>query len=217
MTETHTDKQKKDAPVIVVDAGRVLVDYNFRPLLAELSQRAGEEVNPFGLPDFDDTMRSIYAGKASMDVLRRRLSAHFNIRLEPDEWRDLWCGVLTGEVPGMYDVLASLRHEFQVVALSNTEIVHWSHVLERHPIFGLLDGWVASFEVGLAKPDPAIFQVVMDRYCHGKAPLFYTDDNPDFVGVARSLGWSAEVFRCAEDLNRDIRKRVGANDENTRE
>jgi FMN phosphatase YigB (HAD superfamily) len=205
---------EKDTPVIVVDAGKVLVDYNFRPLLGELSQRAGKAVNPFDFPDFDQTMRSIYKGEVSMDELRDRLNAHLRLGLTAQEWRELWCGVLTGEVSGMYDVLLSLRPGFRIVALTNTEIVHWSHVRETYPIFGLLDGWVASFEVGLAKPDPGIFQLVMDRYCNGRAPVFYTDDNPDFVEAARSLGWAAEVFRSADDLHAAISERAGGNHEN---
>jgi len=93
------------------------------------------------------------------------------------------------------------------VALSNTEEVHWAFVLEKYPIFELLDGWVVSYKEGVTKPDPAIYSAVVDRYCNGRLPFFYTDDSPLYVEAARHLGWEAEVFSDAAHFKEDLRRR----------
>ena len=107
----------------------------------------------------------------------------------------------------MREALAELKSEFRLVALSNTEEVHWTFVLRKFPIFKLLDGWVVSYTEGVAKPDPAIYRAFMNRYCDGRSPVFYTDDNPRYVEAAQHLGWEAEVFTDAAHFKEEIRKR----------
>ena len=64
----------------------------------------------------------------------------------------------------------------------------------------LLDGAFYSYELGLAKPDPAYFAAVADRL--GVAPdrLLLIDDNAANVAGARSAGLDAEVWSHREDL-----------------
>ena len=64
----------------------------------------------------------------------------------------------------------------------------------------LLDGAFYSYELGLAKPDPAYFAAVADRL--GVAPdrLLLIDDNAANVAGARSAGLDAEVWSHRKDL-----------------
>ena len=107
----------------------------------------------------------------------------------------------------MNQTLAELKDEFTLVALSNTDEVHWNHVLATYSIVHHLDGWVVSFEEGVMKPDPAIYTRLTERYNKGGLPFFYTDDNPSFVDAARRLGWDAEVFIDAAHFKDEIRRR----------
>ena len=125
------------------------------------------------------------------------LNGAFGLDIAPEEWRRLWCSVFTGEVPGMREALAELKDEFRLVALSNTTAVHWDFIVEAYPIFQLLDGWVVSYAEGVAKPDPALYRILMDRHTGGRPPFFYTDDIPRYVRAAQSLGWEASVFSGA--------------------
>jgi FMN phosphatase YigB (HAD superfamily) len=205
MTVAVAPQQTK--PLVVLDAGRVLVDLNVKAFLGELSARCDREITlplPF---DLDALMLPVYLGKQSCDGLREKLSRALEITLAPDEWPALWCTILSGEVAGMREALTKLRQAFRLVALSNTDEVHWSFALKQFPIFRLLDGWVVSYEEGLAKPDPAIYQTVVERFCPGEQPFFFTDDMPHFVEAAQRLGWEAAVFRGPEKLMQDIEKR----------
>jgi len=198
--------KKYNKPVIVLDAGKVLVDYDPMVVVKELSQRCGREV---GLPQADDLYRlffPIYVGTQSWGDILKVINSKLDFSLGSQDWFNLWCRIFIGEVPGMREVLAEIKTEFRLVGLSNTEEVHWTFVLKKFPIFELLDGWVVSYEEGVAKPDPAIYRVLMNRYCDGQLPVFYTDDNPQYVEAARCLGWESEVFTDAARFKEKIKK-----------
>jgi FMN phosphatase YigB (HAD superfamily) len=199
--------QKYNKPVIVLDAGKVLVDYDPTVVAKELSKRCGREV---GLPQADDLYRlffPVYVGTQSWRDVLQTINRALGFSLESQEWLELWCRIFTGEIAGMREVLAELKSEFCLVGLSNIDEVHWTFMLKKFPIFKLLDGWVVSYSEGVAKPDPAIYRVLMSRYCDGQLPVFYTDDNPRYVEAARRLDWEAEVFTDAAHFKEQIRKR----------
>ena len=176
-------------------------------VVKELSQRCGRGV---GLPQADDLYRlffPVYVGTQSWGDILKVINSKLDLSLGAQDWFNLWCSIFTGEVAGMREALVELKREFRLVGLSNTEEVHWTFVLEKFPIFELLDGWVVSYSEGVAKPDPTIYRILMNRYCNGQLPVFYTDDNPRYVEAARRLGWEAEVFTDAVHFKKQIRKR----------
>lgn len=197
-------------PVIVLDVGKVLVDYDPRVVVEELSRRCGRHIDLPQAADLDELFFPVYVGKRSWRDILRVLSSALGICLGSQEWWGCWCRIFTGEVSGMREALAELKSEFRLVALSNTEEVHWTFLVRTYPIFRLLDGWVVSYREGVAKPDPAIYRALMDRYCDGQPPVFYADDTPRYVEAARRLGWEAEVFRDAAQFKEEIRRRCAA-------
>jgi FMN phosphatase YigB (HAD superfamily) len=193
--------------VIVLDVGKVLVDFDHRIMLEELARRYGRKIDLSMSLDLDKLFFPVYVDKEPWEGILRDINRALDLSLDFAEWSDLWCRIFTGEVPGMRKALAELKGEFRLVALSNTDEVHWTYVVRRYPIFKLLDGWVVSYEEGIAKPDPRIYQVLVERYCDGRLPVFYTDDSPEYVAAARNLGWAAEVFVDAAGFKEQLIKR----------
>jgi len=198
--------QENYKPVIVLDVGKVLVDINPNVVLEELSKRCGREIGPSYPFDLDKLFSSLYAGRQRLGEILQIVNETLGISLTPEEWQELWCHIIIGEVPGMRKVLAELRTEYRLVALSNTEEVHWKFILEKYSIFKLLDGWIVSYEQGVQKPDPAIYRVVMNQFCNSMLPFFYTDDIPEYVEAAQHLGWQAEIFIDAAHFKEDVKR-----------
>ena len=194
-------------PVIVLDAGKVLVDFDTNVVLDELSKRSGREIDLPSPLDLDRLFFPVIVGRQSLSDTLKVLNTALGLSLDLQEWRELWCRIFTGEVPGMRKALTELKSEFRLVGLSNTDEVHWTFLLQKYPIFELLDGWVVSYTEGVAKPDPAIYGAVVDRYCNGQLPAFYTDDIKQYVEAARRLGWEAEVFTDAAHFKEETKKR----------
>jgi HAD superfamily hydrolase (TIGR01509 family) len=195
-------------PVIVVDAGKVLVDIEPAVVLKELSERCGREIR-LPLPgDLENLFSHVYVGKRCWEAILPAINSALGLSLRIEEWHALWCRVIKGEVPGMRQALSELKKDFRLVALSNTDEVHWDFALHTFPIFALLDGWVVSYEEGVAKPHPALYRAVVERHCSGRLPFLYVDDMPENVETARSLGWQAEVFRDADQFQEEIKRRL---------
>jgi 2-haloacid dehalogenase len=199
--------QEHYKPVIVLDAGRVLVDINPGIVLDELSKRCEREIQLPHSRDLDTLFLPLYMGTRSGADILHTINQSLGLSLKAEEWRELWCRTLIGEVPGMREALSELMNDFRLVALSNTDEVHWTYALEKYPIFQLLDGWVVSYAEGMTKPNPAIYSAVVTRYCDGRPPFFYTDDSPQFVETARKLGWQAELFIDAEQFKEEVKRR----------
>jgi FMN phosphatase YigB (HAD superfamily) len=199
--------QQPYKPVIVLDAGRVLVNIDPDIVLRALSGKSGRGIGLPPLDELDKMVFPLYVGERSWLEILETINQALGLSLKHDEWRELWCSIITGEVPGMRRALTELKDEFKFVALSNTDEVHWNYVLSKYPIFQLLDGGVVSFEEGMIKPDPAIYARVMDRYCDARLPFFYTDDNARYVEAAQGLGWDAEVFIDAAHFKEHIMRR----------
>jgi FMN phosphatase YigB (HAD superfamily) len=186
---------KADKPVIVLDVGGVLVDFDLRGLFATFSKKRGEKVTAPSLATLDKFFSPVQTGEISLDAIIPELNASLGLSIAPDEWRDLLCSIFTGEVPGMKDMLLQLKTDFFLVALTNTIEVHWAFLLKTYEILRLFDGYIVSYKEGVAKPNSAIYQTVVDRYCDGRLPYFHTDDLPEYVEAARQMGWRSEVFR----------------------
>ena len=76
--------------------------------------------------------------------------------------------------------------------------------------------WLEEFEVkiwscelGIVKPDPAIYRICLDAVsCPAERTLFF-DDRPNNVEAARELGMEAHIFESAEQAREIVR--VGMN------
>lgn len=186
---------KPHKPVIVLDVGGVLVDFDLKPLIGALSKNRGKKVAFPPLADIDKLFLPVQTGEASLDDIVPELNASLGVSMAPSEWHALSCSIFTGEMPGMKEMLRELKNDFFLVALTNTVEVHWTFLLKTYEILRLMDGYIVSYLERVAKPDPAIYQAVVDRYCDGGLPYFHTDDLPQYVEAARRMGWRSEVFR----------------------
>jgi len=77
--------------------------------------------------------------------------------------------------------------------------------LQARPEFaGLFDHVVSSCDVGLAKPDPAIFQALLDRLGAAPADVVFADDLIDHVKAARDAGFHAVHFQTTAQALAEI-------------
>lgn len=187
--------RKSHKPVIVLDVGGVLVGFDLKPLIRALSKNRGDKVTLPPLSAIDRLFLPVQTGESSLDDIVPELNASLKVSIPPGEWRDLLCTIFTGEMQGMREILTELKRDFFLVGLTNTIEPHWAFVLQAYEILQLLDGCVVSYVEGLAKPDPAIYRMVEERYCNGRPPHFHTDDLPEYVEAARQMGWRSEVFK----------------------
>src|SRR5918995_1002042 len=121
-----------------------------------------------------------------------------------------WGEMVAGEIDGAVAILAELRdagHELH--ALTNWSAETFPFARERFAFLELFESILVSADVGLIKPDPAIFRLLLERIGRTPAECIYIDDNPKNVAGAAALGFDAIAFASAEQL-RDalVRRRL---------
>ena len=105
------------------------------------------------------------------------------------------------EVPGTHDLVRALRAAGVRCYLATNQDERRGRLMHQQLGYGdLLDGAFYSFELGLAKPDPAYFATVADRLGLAPERLLLVDDNAANVAAARSVGLDAEAWSYREDL-----------------
>ncbi len=77
--------------------------------------------------------------------------------------------------------------------ISNTNDVHTVWLREHIPELARFPAVVYSSDVGLLKPDPAIFQVALERLATPPDDALFVDDIAEYVAAARTLGLAGVV------------------------
>jgi 2-haloacid dehalogenase len=190
---------------VVFDIGGVLIDWNprhlYRKLLAEEAEmeRFLTEVCTPSWNERQDAGRPFAEAVASLIVEQPE---HVElIRAYHERWEEM----LGGAIEGTVAVLAELRESnVPLYALTNWSGETFPVARRRFPFLEWFDGVVVSGEVGLIKPDPRVFRLLLDRFELGAARCVYIDDSPRNIDVATELGFRALQFRTPEGLRDDL-------------
>jgi putative hydrolase of the HAD superfamily len=135
--------------------------------------------------------------RARLADLRRRCAAVVQERLATalplDDVLDaLLAAVRFRPYPEVADVLARLREEGARLAVVSNWDVSLHDVLARTGLRPLVDAVVVSAEVGVAKPDPAIFRAALERLGAGPDGAVHVGDSVEAdVAGARAAGLEA--------------------------
>ena len=84
---------------------------------------------------------------------------------------------------------------YGVYILSNISQDSADFLKKTQRFFSLADGAVLSYEEKINKPDPHIYEVLLQRYELNAGELLYLDDNVENVRQAELLGIHGIVFR----------------------
>jgi 2-haloacid dehalogenase len=193
---------------VVFDLGGVLIDWNPRHLYRQLfagdaaaMERFLAEVCTQDWNVRQDAGRPFAEGVAE---LQARFPAHADLIAAYDA---RWGEMLAGPIEDNVALLAELAQAgVPLYALSN-----WS--AEKFPIargrFDFLDwfaGIVVSGEVGLVKPDPAIFRHAIERFALTPEATIFIDDSAHNAAAAATLGFAAVHMRSPGQLREELRQ-----------
>lgn len=123
-----------------------------------------------------------------------RLSSLVDGLYSPAEILGVHRAWMLGAYSGMAEIVARLHGAgIRTAALSNTNHEHWT-AIAGYPAVASMQHLLASHQLGLIKPDPAIYRRAEALLgCSGGEILFF-DDIPENVEAARGVGWRAEVI-----------------------
>ena len=194
---------------VVFDIGGVLEDAPPTGIAEEwegrLALRPGE---------LNERLGGVWEAGAIGTVSEAEVAASIGRLLGLDEARvdafmhDIWAeylGTLNAELAGYF---GGLRPRYRTALLSNSFVGAREREQERYGFAGLTDLIVYSHEVGMAKPDPRIYQLTCDRLGVRPAEMIFLDDVAEFVEAALAAGINAVLFQDNEQAIADITARL---------
>jgi 2-haloacid dehalogenase len=193
---------------IVFDLGGVLIDWNPRHLYRSLFHDDARMERFLAEVCHAEWNRGIDAGRPFAEAIRERQSEVPEYTEFIGLWFSRWKDMLGGEIPGTVAILRELRAlGLHLYALTNWSAETFPMARERFDFLAWFERIVVSGEVGMAKPDRAIFELAT-RQCHlVPARTVYLDDVQDNIDMALSLGYDAIRFTGAGALRRALAAR----------
>lgn len=190
---------------IIFDFGNVLVRWEPEKIYAE---HFGDEAKAWWflrhVADNDWRLR-IDAGESQDACIAEQQARYPEYRQALALYRDRWRDMLTGEMPGMRDIIVELRKKgHKIYGLTNWSMETFPQAREHFPILQMIDRYVVSGAEHLVKPDPRLFQVLLDRYGLRTEECTFVDDNPVNVEAARCMGMRGIQFVGAEKLRKEL-------------
>jgi len=193
---------------LIFDFGKVLVDYDFLPLLKSMfvdEVERAEFMSMFCTSEFTDRCdKGDRLFSEVIDECRRQYPQWDRQFLQ---FRDGQLGCITSEMPGMHNLLTKLKEQgFKLYGLTN-----WSEtvypVIDKFDILQMMDGRVVSSEEKIIKPDIAIYSRLCEKYSLMAEECLFTDDKQVNVDGAVKAGMEAVLFTDAERYEAELVKR----------
>lgn len=189
---------------IIFDFGNVLVQWH--PELV-YGKYFGDEAKAWWFLRHvaDNEWRGRIDAGESTDACIHELKTRYPEHSEAIElYRSHWKEMLTDEVPGMRELLKEVLNKYEVYGLTNWSMETFPEARERFGILQMIDRYVVSGEEHLIKPDPRLFQILLDRYQLKAEDCTFVDDNPDNVAAACRMGMHGIHFVGADDLRQKL-------------
>lgn len=192
---------------IIFDFGGVVVQFNPKDFLMDhfLNKRAEEIVYEltFGSQEWQDLDRGTITreeGNATMLENAARVNRVFEVQTVIDEW------------PTILRTKESTVHTMQKLKAAGYRLYYLTNIpadimdeLRQREWFSLFDGGVASCEVHLCKPEPAIYTTLMQTCNLAYDESIFIDDNKVNAQAAYNLGITGILYKNPKSFERALR------------
>ena len=180
---------------VVFDLGGVLVDWDPRHLYRKLIANEAEMERFLAEVCNDEWNIKHDAGRSFADGVAELVGRHPEASALIEAYWERWPEMLGGAIDDTVRLVEALKaRRVPLYALSNWSAETWPHALESFAFLAHFDGMVISGFEGVAKPEPAIYRLLLDRYGLEAGATLYFDDVPANVEAASQLGLRAHRF-----------------------
>ena len=211
--EDRTQVSEHKIQTVFFDIGNVLIHFSYEQMHRQVGDVCGlspEEVHAHLLKE--DLGIQYEKGEVTTD----EMCAYFlRIGSKPHTQEELLRAMSEIFYPNeaIYPIVQSLKEQgFRLILLSNTCEAHFAYIQREYPILDCFDGRALSYEVKARKPERKIFEKALSLAGCSAGQCFYTDDMPEYIKAARSLGIDAEPYKDATTLMAHLQLRgIAAN------
>ncbi|MGA5657791.1 glucose-1-phosphatase [Rahnella contaminans] len=178
----------------IFDMGNVIIDIDFKRVLGVWSHLSGTPLATL-MERFSmgEVFQKHERGEISDEQFAADLCHEMGIALSFEQFSAGWQAIFVGLRPEVITVFKKLRQEgHRVVVLSNTNRLHLDFWPQHYPeIEANTDAMYLSQNLGMRKPEPEIFQHVLEKEGFSSSQAVFFDDVAENIEAARAAGIEA--------------------------
>ncbi|WMJ75114.1 HAD family phosphatase [Cytophagaceae bacterium ABcell3] len=193
---------------IIFDLGGVIINIDFDvtfQAIADMCQCSAQEV----IVKFEalNIIPAYETGQISDAEFRNLVRKEFYENLTDQQIDKAWNALLMDIPKERLELLKVLRKNYRTFLLSNTNAVHIQGVNEilyntsgEKDFYQMFDKVYYSYEIGMRKPDPEIYDFVLEQEGLDCSETLFLDDNIDNVNSALKKGIHSVVVKAPRDI-----------------
>jgi len=193
---------------IIFDFGNVLLEWDPRhvyrryfPNDEAAMERFLHEVNFMEWNAQQDKGRSFADGVAELS----RQFPHYADLIQA--YHDNWSDSIGHHLHGTVEIMKQLKKAgYALYGLSNWSAETFPIAREKYDFFSLLEDRVISGEVGMIKPEPEIYALLLQKIGRPAQECLFIDDSVDNIEQAKQLGFATVHFQSSEHLEAELRR-----------
>ena len=191
---------------IIFDFGGVVVQFNPKDFLMDhfMNKRAEEIVYEltFGSQEWQDLDRGIITREEANKIMLEK-AAHANRVFEVQTVIDEWPAILRTKESTVHTMQKLKAAGYRLYYLTNIPADIMDELRQRE-WFSLFDGGVASCDVHLCKPEPAIYTTLMQTCNLAYDESIFIDDNKVNAQAAYNLGITGILYKNPKSFERAL-------------
>ena len=181
---------------IIFDLGEVIINVNPAAVKEYMSKKGVGNMDELHLKLLEgDIYHQLETGKIKPEDFRAAIKDIIDIPVTDEEIDDAWNAMLLDIPRERIKFMTRLKSRYKLYLLSNTNIIHWEcydrYFQDNFDYPGIntffTKTWYSHL-MGVRKPDPAIFKMVLDDGQFNPSEVAFIDDLKDNVDAAATLG-----------------------------
>lgn len=195
------------ASIVLFDIGNVLIDWNPTVLFEELIPDPEERRHFHEVICPREWWVQHDAGATFEEIAEPVCERFPDARHLVWAWHNRYLELMPGIIEGSVQILKELKDNgTRINALTNWAADKFQIARKKYDFLSLFDDVVVSGEVGMIKPDPAIFRLALDRMQTNAGNVLFIDDHAPNVEAAAALGFMTHQFSGPDELREVLAK-----------
>jgi len=181
---------------IIFDFGGVILDIDPQQTINTLKNQGVKNVEVFSTPEFQEqVMNKFERGILTPELFREKVRFFLDSKMSDQHIDDAWNALLLDIPKERIAVLEQVKQNYNTFLLSNSNEIHYDvYVRDLQLRFGyrefdqLFHKAYFSFDLHLSKPNPEIFEFVMNQHKMVAEETLFIDDTLEHIEAALRLG-----------------------------
>ena len=203
----------KDTETIIFDLGEVIIDLDSKRVIDQFQKHSDKSAKDIiRLISKSQDLIDYEVGKMTDVEFCQVVNELLSIELSQASFEAIWNSFLGTIQLDKLHLMLDLKEKFNVLILSNTNAIHQSafdrrvgELIPSKTMADMVHTAYYSHELGLRKPDPLIYQKVIDLQNLNPAKTIFFDDRLENITAARASGIQAIQVTYSDQILDQLR------------